>query len=86
MKARGCRLSAVVVSRCLEISVKHDARVFDMASKTIHTSLVIRGYCFSAFISQESMYFKNYQNVAILLLFVVNKSCGNEDGRVFCGE
>ena len=31
-----------IVSRCLETSVKHDARVFDVASKTIHTSLVIR--------------------------------------------
>ena len=27
----------------LETPVKHDARVFDVASKTIHTSLVIRG-------------------------------------------
>ena len=43
-----------------------------MASKTIHTSLVIRGYCFSAFISHEIMYFKNNQNVGILLLFVVS--------------
>ena len=43
-----------------------------MASKTIHTCLVIRGYCFSAFISHEIMYFKNGQNVGILLLFVVS--------------
>ena len=43
-----------------------------MASKTIHTSLVIRGYCFSALISHESMYFKYDQNVGILLLFVVS--------------
>ena len=35
MKARG--------RRYLETPVKHDARVFDVASKTIHTSLVIRG-------------------------------------------
>ena len=34
-----------------------------MASETIHTSLVIRGYCFSALISHEIMYFKNNQNV-----------------------
>ena len=27
-----------IVSRCLETPVKHDAQVFDMASKTIHTS------------------------------------------------
>ena len=38
MKARGRRPSAFIVSRCLETPVKHDARVFDMASKTIHTS------------------------------------------------
>ena len=43
-----------------------------MASKTIHSSLVIRGYCFSALISHESTYFKYHQNVGILLLFVVN--------------
>ena len=55
MKARG--------RRCLETPVKHDARVFDVASKTIHTSLVIRGYCFSALISHESMYFKNNQRL-----------------------
>ena len=44
-----------------------------MASKTIHTSLVIRGYCFSALISHEIMYFKNNQNVGNLLLFVVSR-------------
>ena len=71
MKARGRRPSAFIVSRCLETPVKHDVRVFDMASKTIHTSLVIRGYCFSALISHEIMYFKNNQNAGILLLFVV---------------
>ena len=43
-----------------------------MASKTIHLSLVIRRYCFSALISHERMYFKNNQNVGILLLFVVS--------------
>ena len=52
--------------------VKHDARVFDMASKTIHTSLVIRGYCFSALISHEIMSLKNNRNVGNLLLFLVN--------------
>ena len=72
MKARGPRPSAFIVSRCLETSVKHDARVFDMTSKTIHTSLLTREYCFSALISHESMYFKNYQNVGILLLFFVS--------------
>ena len=72
MKARGRRASAFIVSRCLETPVKHDARVFDMASKTIHTSLVFRGYCFSALISHEIMYFKNNQNAGILLLFVVS--------------
>ena len=56
MKARGRRPSAFIVLRCLETPVKHDARVFDMASKTIHTSLVIRGYCFSALISHEIVY------------------------------
>ena len=44
-----------------------------MASKTIPTSLVIRGYCFSVLISHESMYFKTNQNVGILLLFVVSR-------------
>ena len=71
MKARGRRPSAFILSRCLDTPVKHDARVFDMASKTIHTSLVIRRYCFSALISHESMYFKNNQKL-ILLLFVVS--------------
>ena len=70
MKARGRRQSAFIVSRCLETPVKHDARVFDMASKTIHTSLVIRGCCFSALISHEIMYFKNNENVENLLFVV----------------
>ena len=43
MKARGRRPSAFIVSRCLKTPVKHDARAFDVASKTIHTSFVIRG-------------------------------------------
>ena len=43
MKARGRKPSAFIVSRCLENPVKHDAQVFDVASKTIHTSFVIRG-------------------------------------------
>ena len=68
MKARGRRPSAFIVSRCLETPVK----LFYMASKTIHTSLVTRRYCFSALISHESMNFKNNQSVGILLLFVVN--------------
>ena len=34
MKARGCRPSAFIVSRCLEPLMKHEARVFDMASQT----------------------------------------------------
>ena len=72
MKARGRRSGAFIVSRCLETPVKHDAQIFDMASKTIHTSLVIRGYCFSALISHEIMSLKNNQNVGNLLLFVVN--------------
>ena len=59
MKARGRRPSAFIVSRCLETPVKNDARVFDMASKTIHSSLVIMGYCFSALISHEIMSLKN---------------------------
>ena len=53
MKARGRGPSAFIVSRYLETLVKHDAPVFDMASKTIHTSLVIRKCCFSALISQN---------------------------------
>ena len=64
--------SAFIVSMCLETAVKHDAQVFDMASKTIHTSLVISGYCFSALISHEIMSLKNNRNVGNLLLFVVN--------------
>ena len=34
--------------------------------------LVIRGYCFSALISHEIIYFKNNQNVGNLLMFVVS--------------
>ena len=33
MKARGHRPSAFTVSRCLEPLMKHEARVFDMASQ-----------------------------------------------------
>ena len=33
MKARGRRLSAFIVSRCLEPLMKHEAQVFDMASQ-----------------------------------------------------
>ena len=63
MKARGRRPSAFIVSSCLETPGRHNARAFNMASKTIHASLVIRGYCFSALISHEIMYLKNNQNV-----------------------
>ena len=38
MKAQGHRPSAFIVLRCPETPVKHDAQVFAMASKTIHTS------------------------------------------------
>ena len=72
MKARGRRPRAFIVSRCLETTVKHDARVFDFASKTIHTSLVIKGHCFSALISHEIMYFNNNQKMGIFVLFVVS--------------
>ena len=33
MKARGRKLSTFIVSRCLEPLMKHEARVFDMASQ-----------------------------------------------------
>ena len=33
MKARGRRPSAFIVSRCLEPLMKHEARVYDMASQ-----------------------------------------------------
>ena len=33
MKTQGRRLSAFIVSRCLEPLMKHEARVFDMASQ-----------------------------------------------------
>ena len=33
VKARGRRPSAFIVSRCLEPMMKHEARVFDMASQ-----------------------------------------------------
>lgn len=45
-------------SMCLDSPVKRDAQVFDMACKTIHTSVVIREYCFSALIFHENMYLK----------------------------
>ena len=34
MKARGRKLSAFIVSRCLEPLMKHGARVFDMPSQS----------------------------------------------------
>ena len=43
-----------------------------MASKSIHTSLVIRGYCFSALISHEIMCLNNNHNVGNFLFFVVS--------------
>ena len=33
MKERGRRSSAFIVSRCLEPMMKHEARIFDMASQ-----------------------------------------------------
>ena len=74
----------IIVSRCLETPVKHEARVSDMPSRTIRTSLVIRGYCFSALISHELMYLKNNQNVGILLVFVVSHVVVKM--AVFCSE
>ena len=76
-------LMSSIVSRCLETPVKHDARVFDMASKTIHTSLAVRGYCFSALISHEIMSLTINQNAGNLLLFVINHV---GDSGVFCSE
>ena len=35
MKPRGQRPSAFFVSRCLGAMMKHEARVFDMASQTV---------------------------------------------------
>ena len=49
-----------------------------LASKTIHASLVIRGYRFSALISHEITYVKNIQNVGNLLLFVVISHVGEK--------
>ena len=34
MKARGRKPSAFIVSRCLEPLIKHEARVFEMASQS----------------------------------------------------
>ena len=34
MKARGRRLSAFIVSRCLDTLMKHEARVVDMTSQS----------------------------------------------------
>ena len=34
MKARGLRPRAFIVSRCLELLMKHEARGFEMASQT----------------------------------------------------
>ena len=53
-----------------------------MASKTIHTSLLIRGYCFSALISHES---SNILKIIRCWNFVVvrSKSCGSEDTESF---
>ena len=71
MKARSRRPRAFIVSNN-KTPVKHDARVLEVTPKTIHTSLVIRGYCFRALISHVSMYFKTKQKMGILLLFVVS--------------
>ena len=35
MKVRGRRPSAFIASRCSESMMKHEARVFDMASQTV---------------------------------------------------
>ena len=56
---------------CFETLMKHEARVFDIVSKSILTSLVIRGYCSSILISHEVMCLKNNQNMGNLLLFVL---------------
>ena len=64
--------------RCLETPIKHDAQVFDMASKTIHASLVIRGYRFSALNSHEITYVKNIQNERNLLSFIVVSHVGEK--------
>ena len=55
---------------CFETLMKHEARVFDIVSKSIFTSLVIRGYCFSTLISHEIVCLKNNQNMGNLLLLV----------------
>ena len=81
MKALGLRPRAFIVSSIvLLFRVKHDARVSDMASKTIHPSLVIRGYCFIALISHESMYFKNHQCGNFVVIRC--KSYATEDGSL----
>ena len=85
MKARGRRPSAFIVSRCLEIPVKHDARVFDMASKTIHTSLVIEGVLFQCSDFPWDYVFKK-QSKCGKFVVVRCKSCGSEDGGVCCSE
>ena len=69
---RGRRPCTFTITRCLETPLKHDARVFDLASKNFRTSAVIRAYCFSALISHETMYLRNNQNVGNLLLSVVS--------------
>ena len=72
MKARGRRPSAFIVSRCLELLMKPYAQIFIWLLKSIHTSLVISGYCFSALISHDIACLNNNQNVGNLLLFVVS--------------
>ena len=47
-----------------------EVRDYDIASKSIHNSLAIRGYCFSALISLKNMCLNNSQNAGNLLLFV----------------
>ena len=61
--------------------MRHKARVFDMASKSIHTSLVIRGYCFSVLISHK-IAFKNNQNVGNFLLFLPSQFSKNGGRRI----
>ena len=51
------------------IGLRHEVD-YDIVSKSIHNSLAIRGYCFSALISLKSMCLNNSQNVGNLPLIV----------------
>ena len=72
IKARGRRRVLLLFRGVWKPPVKHDAPVFDMASKTIPTFLVLRGVLFRCLISHEGMYLY-WKSHGLLVQFVINR-------------